>query len=133
MSAILRRILFFMASATALATAAGVVVVALAYTLYALVKPEVGPAGAAASVAGAAAILIGLLGFAIGLAARPPKRKKRPSNEPESVVERIADFVRDKPVTAIAGAIAAGLLAVRNPKYLGSVIRSFMEGRETRR
>jgi hypothetical protein len=123
---------FFLASATALATAAGVIVVALAYTLYALVKPEVGPAGAAASVAGAAALLIGLLGLAMALAARPPKRKKKAS-EPESVVERIADFVRDKPVTAIAGAIAAGLLAVRNPKYLGSVIRSFVEGRETRR
>jgi hypothetical protein len=128
---ILRRILFFMASATALAVAAGVIVVALAYALFALVKPEIGPAGAAAVVAGAAALLIGLIGLALGMAARPPKRRK--GREPENVVERIADFVRDKPVTAIAAAIAAGLMAVRNPKYLGATIRAFMEGRDAPR
>jgi hypothetical protein len=36
-------------------------------------------------------------------------------------------------VTAIAAAVAAGLLAVRNPKYLGAMIRAFVEGRETPR
>ena len=34
-------------------------------------------------------------------------------------------------LTALAGAaaIGAGLLAVRNPKYLGEVLRSFLDGR----
>jgi hypothetical protein len=125
---IVRRILFFLAGATALAVSAGVIVVALAYALFALVKPYVGAAGGGAVVAGAAALLIGVIGLALTMAARPRKRKP---TEPQSVTQRITDFIKDKPVVAIVGAVAAGLMAVRNPRYLGSVIRSFVEGRET--
>jgi hypothetical protein len=125
---ILRRIILFLASATALATAAGVIVVALAYALYALVKPALGPAGGAAVVAGAAALLIGLLGLVMAMAARGPRRRR--NREPETIAERVADFVRDKPVTAIAASIVTGLMAVRNPKYLGAAFRAFVEGRE---
>jgi hypothetical protein len=127
---ILRRILFFLASATALAVSAGVVVVALAFALYALVKPYAGPAGASAVVAAAAAILIGLIGFVLGALATPRRRRGK---LPESVIDRVVEFVRDKPVTSIAAAIAAGLMAVRNPRYLGEVIRSFVEGRQAPR
>jgi hypothetical protein len=124
---ILRRILLALAGVTALAVSAGVIVVALAYALYALVKPEIGPAGGAAVVAGAAAILIGLIGIVLTRMARPPRRRRA---EPQSLVDRAVEFVRDKPVTSIAAAIAAGLVAVRNPKYLGAVMRAFVEGRE---
>src|SRR5690348_2635257 len=72
---ILRRILLALAGITALSVSAGVIVVALAYALYALVKPEIGPAGGAAVVAAAAAILIGLIGLMLTLMARPPKPK----------------------------------------------------------
>ena len=81
-------------------------------------------------VAGAAALLIrpSRPGHGHGAARGPRRRRNR---EPESIVERIADFVRDKPVTTIAAAIAAGLMAVRNPKYLGGqAFRAFVEGRE---
>jgi uncharacterized PurR-regulated membrane protein YhhQ (DUF165 family) len=110
----------------ALAVSAGVVVVALAYALFALVRPYLGSAGAAAIVALAAAILIALIGVMLSLMARPPKRKK--VEEPESFIDRVVEFVRARPVTAVAGALAAGLLAVRNPGYLGAVLRSFVEG-----
>jgi len=124
---ILRRILFFLASATALAVSAGVIVVALAFALYALVKPYLGASGGAAIVAAAAAVLIGGLGLAIGAAARPRRRHRRDADTP---LDRMVDFIRDKPVTSMAAAIAAGLMAVRNPGYLGAAIRSFIEGRE---
>lgn len=124
---IFRRLLLLLASLSALAVSAGVIVVALAYAVFALAKPYAGPAGAAGVVALAAALLIGLIGVALANAGRPPKRK---ADEPENIFDRIADFVRSKPVTAIAGAIAAGLLAVRNPKYLGALVRAFVEGRE---
>ena len=39
-------------------------------------------------------------------------------------------FFREKPVVAISAALGAGFLAVRNPRYLGEVIRSFVENRE---
>jgi len=125
---ILRRIILFLASAAALATAAGVIVVALAYALYALVKPSLGPAGGAAVVAGAAALLIGLLGLVMAMAARGPRRRR--NREPETIAERITDFVRDKPVTAIVASVVTGLMAVRNPKYLGAAFRAFVEGRD---
>jgi hypothetical protein len=41
------------------------------------------------------------------------------------------NFFRDKPVVAVGAALGAGFLAVRNPKYLGAAIRSFIEGHET--
>lgn len=121
------RILFYLASTTAFSVSAGVFVVALAFALYAAVKPYVGAAGGAAVVAGAAALLIALIGLILATAGRPPKRKP---SEPQSLVERVVEFVRDKPVVAIAGAVAAGLMAVSNPRYLGAVIRAFTEGVE---
>jgi hypothetical protein len=122
---ILRRILYFLAGATALSVSAGVIVVALAYALFALVKPAVGPAGASAVVAGAAAVLIGLIGLVLSLLARPPKKKP---GEPDSLVDRVVDFVSSKPFTSLAAALAAGILMVRNPRYLGMALSSFFEG-----
>jgi hypothetical protein len=127
---IFRRLLFILAGASALAVSAGVFVVALAYALFALVKPYVGAAGAAAVVAGSAALLIAIIGLVVGNLGRLPKRKP---GAPTSVVDLIVDFVRTKPVTAIGGALAAGIMAIRNPGYLGSVIRAFVEGREAPR
>ncbi len=124
---IFRRLLFLLAGATALAVSAGVFVIALAYGEFALVKPYVGSAGAAGIVAGSAALFIGLLGVSLAMAGRPPKPKP---GEPQNVVERVTDFIKRKPVTAIGGAIAAGILAIRNPAYLGAVVRAFVEGRD---
>jgi hypothetical protein len=121
---ILRRILFFLAGATALSVSAGVIVVALAYALFALVKPALGPAGASAVVAGAAAVLIGLIGLVLSLLARPPKKKP---GEPDSIVDRVVDFVSSKPFTSLAAALAAGVLMVRNPRYLGMALNSFFD------
>jgi hypothetical protein len=127
---ILRRILYFLAGATALSVSAGVIVVALAYALFALVKPAVGPAGASAVVAGAAAVLIGLIGLALSLMARPPKKKQ---GEPDSFVDRVVEFVTSKPVTSLGAAIAAGILMVRNPRYLGMALSSFFEPKDPKK
>jgi uncharacterized membrane protein YdfJ with MMPL/SSD domain len=126
---IFRRLLFLLAGATALAVSAGIVVVALAFALYALATPYVGRAGAAAIVAVAAALLIGLVGFILSRQGRPPPRK---AGESDTVTDRVMDFVKARPVTAIVGAVAAGVLAVRNPGYLGSLLRAFLEDREPR-
>ncbi|MBV9993653.1 MAG: hypothetical protein JO127_00440 [Caulobacteraceae bacterium] len=122
----LRRLLLVLASITALAVSAGVIVVALAFALYAGVKPYVGQAGGAAVVAAAAALLIAVLGLVVGAAAKPKRRK----SEPEGLIERVTEFVREKPILSAAGALAAGLLAITNPRYLGAMARSFVEGRE---
>src|SRR5579859_463337 len=114
-----------MAAAT-LSAAAAVVVVALAFALYALAEPHLGRAGAAATVALVAAILTGLAGMIVALAARN-KRSRAASLLSGGVLERAIAFVRQKPIVAAAAAIGAGLMAARNPKYLGEALRAFLD------
>jgi hypothetical protein len=57
------------------------------------------------------------------------RRRKTPAAAPRSFLERGLDLVREKPVVAVSAALAAGFLAIRNPKYLGAAIRAFVEGR----
>jgi hypothetical protein len=126
----LRRALLGLVAAAALATSASVLVVALAFALYAVCEPLIGRAGAASAVAGAAALLIGLLGLMIGMAARAKsaRRSKLAANTVGGLIERVIDFAREKPLVAVSAAIGAGFMAVRNPTYLGSAIRAFLEG-----
>ena len=125
---IFRRVLFAMAGATALAVAAGVIVIALAFALHAALTPLIGAAWADCCVALAAAILIGVLGTLLAMLGRRPKP---PPVQSGGVAERALDFVKSRPVTSLAGAVAAGVLAVRTPGYLGAVVRAFVEGRDT--
>lgn len=125
---ILGRVGVALAAAAILATSAAIFVVALAFALYALVRPSLGPAGAAAVVAGSAALLVLLLGVMVALI---PKSRPRVRARGKDPAERAINFFRDTPVTAIAAAIATGVLAIRNPKYLGAAVRSFLSGDET--
>ena len=125
---IFRRVLLAVIAISMFAAGAAVAVVALAFALYALAEPKFGAAGASAIVAATTAALMGLGGLALALAARP---KKRPAPPPaaEGALERALAFIRQKPVLAGAAAVGAGLLAIRNPKYLGETLRAFLEGR----
>ena len=123
---VIGRVAVLLAAAAVLATSASIFVVALAFALFALVRPYVGPAGAGAIVAGAAALLVLLGGVALALSARVKTAKlAERSKDPAA---RVMNFVREKPVTTIAAAIGAGFLAIRNPKYLGAVLSSFLDG-----
>ncbi len=124
-----RRILLALVAAAAFAASAAVCVVALAFALYAGVEPYLGRAGASGVVAGTAALFILFLALMLSGAARArPKPKTGKGATAENLVERAMDFIRDKPVVAIAAAIGVGILAVRNPQYFGAAIRAFVEG-----
>lgn len=125
---ILRRVILALAGAAVLAASAAVCVVALAFALYAWVEPTLGRAGAAGVVAGATAFLVAIAAAALLIASRG-KRRKVALVPNRTALDRSLDFVRDQPVLAIIGAVGAGLLAVRNPEYLGSAVRAFFEGR----
>jgi hypothetical protein len=124
---IFRRILLELVAATMFSAAAGVIVVALAFALYALMEPYLGKAGAAATVALATAILTGLAGMIMAMVGRN-KRSRLASSLSGGVLERVIAFVRQKPIVAASAAIGAGLMATRNPKYLGEALRAFLEG-----
>ena len=108
-----------MAAAGAFIAAGGAIVVAIAFALYALAEPWVGPAGAAASVAGAAAVMLLLTGFA---AAGVFKIRREPN-----LAERVAGMIRDKPLSAIAAAAVAGFFAMRNPQVLAELLKILLD------
>lgn len=109
---IVRKLVFGLAAAFAIAAAAGVAVVAAAFALFALLRDALGPSGAAAVVVGVAALLIALLGLALALMARPP----RPKPEDASVAARAMDFAKEKPLIALGALAIGGFLLARNPK-----------------
>lgn len=94
--------------------------------LYALMLGVLSPAGAAATVAGAAALLLVIVALALTIKLGTFKR------EP-TLGEKAAAFVREKPVTAAAAALAAGIFAVRNPKTLMAVVLAMLEPKSGRR
>jgi hypothetical protein len=124
---IFRRIVLALMAAATFAAATAVMVVALAFALYALIEPSLGKAGAAGSVAAAAAALIGLVGLLMSLAVRA-RRPKPPAPFSGGPLERVIAFVKEKPIVAASAALGAGLMAARNPKYLGEAIRAFFDG-----
>ena len=124
---IFRRVLLALMAAATFAAASAVIVVALAFALYAFVEPYLGRAGAAATVALVTAILIGFAGLIMALAGRRKRPKANPAL-PGGFLERALAVVREKPIVAASAAIGAGLMASRNPKYLGEAIRAFLDG-----
>lgn len=129
---LIRRFALGVTAIAVLATSAGVAVVALAFTLYALVRPYVGPAGAGAMVCAAAAIMLLIAGVTLAIAARP-RRAAMVKSEAGDPGRRILGLMREKPVTTIAAALGVGLMAVRNPGYIGAALRSFLEGEPARK
>jgi hypothetical protein len=123
---IFRRVLLALMAAVTFSVAAGVIVVALAFALYALAEPRLGRAGAAATVALTTGVLIGLAGVTMAVAGRA-RRPKTSAFGSGGVLERAIAFVRQKPIVAASAAIGAGLMAVRNPKYLGEALRAFLD------
>ncbi len=124
---ILQRVLMAIAAAAALAAAAVIAMVALAYAVYGFLLPHFGSANASAGVAALFAFLIGFGGFMAARGAVPAHRRTRGDDEPLTLVDRLMDLARDKPIAAIAVALAVGVLLVRSPKSLAAVVRTVLE------
>lgn len=126
MGGLLKRGISFAAGLGLVLGAAGTLVVALCFAIYAALRDTLTPAGASAVVVLAAAILIGV-GALVLLSAAKGKSKphdKHPAHtdSPQGLVDRAFDLARDKPLIAAGAAVAAGLLALRNPTLIGAVV-----------
>ncbi len=106
----------------ALATGTAVAVTALAFALYAALAPGLGEAGAAAMVAVVLIVVILLIAVLAALAGKPRRRK-----DDDGLIERIMEIARDKPMLAVGAAVAAGILAIRNPALVATVVAAFMD------
>jgi hypothetical protein len=129
---ILKKAIFYAAGVAALAAAASVCVVALAFALHAAVAPYVGPAWASAIVALAAAALIGVLAAVLFSAGKGPK-KSRKGHEPRDLTARLFELARDKPWIAAGAVAAAAAVVLKNPKITAAVLSAVMAGRASKK
>jgi hypothetical protein len=123
---ILRRLILLAIVLAGLAVSAGVVVVGLTYAAYALLEPRLGAAGASAVMVGVVAVILGGAAGALFVLSRPKKVVVAPRPSPVAgIVETLSDVVRERPIVVLLAAIGAGVLAIRNPRYLASALRAF--------
>lgn len=128
---IFRRLSLALAAAACLATAASIVVVALAFALYAVLREPFGPAAAAGGVALAAALFMLIFGVVLAQAARVGAGRRsrgRGGLDSARLVDAVEDLVRDRPIAAAALAAAAGWLFTRAPG-LASALGEIISGR----
>jgi uncharacterized PurR-regulated membrane protein YhhQ (DUF165 family) len=123
--AVLRRILFGLIGAAILAVAAGVMVVAAAFALYALVREPLGRAGAAGVVVLAAAVLMALVGLTFALLARGPKRPA--AADDQDLLQRLIAMAKERPIVSTGALIAFVTLAIRNPALIAIVVKAFLD------
>jgi hypothetical protein len=118
-----------MAAAAAVMAAAFVLVIALAFALYAAMRDVAGmsPEAAAAVVALVAALLITIPALILAIKLATRRRRER------TLVERVKGFVAERPLAAAAAALAAGVFAVRSPKAMVDVLLAVLEPRGGRR
>jgi len=121
---IVTRLLMGFVAIAAISASVVVAVFAAAFAVFALVQPYVGSAGGGAVVAA----IFALIALIVGLIAMPRRRRRRVEG-PSGVAEDLMDLVRDKPLASAGVALAAGIMAMRNPRVIGEVIRAFRSER----
>jgi len=124
--AVLRRILFGLIGASILAVASGVLVVAAAFALYALVRGPLGAAGAAGVVALAAAVLMALVGMTFALLAGAPRRAAK-SEDDQDLLQRLIALAKERPIITTGALIGFVTLAIRNPALIAIVVKAFLD------
>jgi hypothetical protein len=109
------------AAAGATLAAAGVLIVALAYAEFAFARTWLTQAGAAAAVAGTVALIFVIAALVLGIKANWKPKKPEPT-----LGEQAADFIKRKPIAAVALALGGGFLALRNPSLVTAVVVGFL-------
>ena len=113
----------------AFAAMTAIAVGAAAFSLYLVLAPGVGEAGAAAIVAGAFALVV-----AIGIVIIVSKTSHH-KHEPDAhgggmdfgLVERLIDMAKERPILSIGAALAAGVIAFRNPALVATIVAAFVD------
>lgn len=132
---IVRKVTTTLAAISAIAAAAGVAVIAAAFALYALLRDYLGPSGSAAVVAAIAALGAALAGLILFAGSRGGPRRGAAGRRDDGLTSRAFDMARDKPMiaagVAAAAAVAAIVIAVKNPKVVTAALTAFLAGRAT--
>lgn len=122
----IKRILFGVATLSAMVAAILAAVAAAAFALYAGLATALPPAAAAAVTALAFAILAGLVALFFEYRTGGTRRTRE---EPPSLIERLTGVARERPLLTAGGAIAAGLIALKNPQVVASIVSAVLAAR----
>jgi hypothetical protein len=114
-----------------MAAAVGIVIVAAAFAVFSLLQAYLGPSGAAAIIAAVIAVLLAAAALLVLSRADVAGGMRRGAAPAAGVgmQERIIYLIQDRPLLAAGAAVAAGLIAWRNPRLIGSVMSLFSFGR----
>lgn len=118
---IFKKLLGLVAAAAAIATAAVLCVVTLAFALFAALSPVIGAAWAYASVAAAALLVV-----AVALLATHRHKEKTPEHGDPDMVGQLFELARKRPLIAAAAAAAAGAVLLRNPGVLTGILAAYL-------
>ena len=136
---ILRRALATLFVVAALTACLGSMTVAIGYALFALLRPVLGEAGAAAGVALIVAAMFGAAALVGALVLKPPSRPRSPPAATAarpgspSVLPQLLTLIRDRPIVAVAAGLVTAVVAARDPEYMGAALRGFINGRPPKR
>jgi len=125
-----KTVLQTLTTAVVVAVSACVSLVAAAFGLFVLLRSLWGEAIACAIVAGVFALVALVVAF---VASRPAPVEKRPNPAPSEtspILATLMALVRDKPLISAAVAAAAGIIAIRNPQMISSLIAAFLQDSE---
>lgn len=121
---ILQRLFALAAAVAAIAAAVVVCVVAAAFALYALARLWLTPAGAGAVVAAAFAAVAAGVAWAAARKLPPPEA---PADD-VSLVTRLVEMAKARPLVAAGAAAAIVTVLVRNPAVLSAIVSAVMAG-----
>jgi hypothetical protein len=124
---IVGRTLAAVTAVVALATATTVAVVAAALALFFALEPTIGRAGAAAILAGGFALLVSVAVLIVASRGQHPPKHDQQGQPDFSFVERMIEIAKDKPILAAAGAVAAGLIVIRNPALVATIVTTILQ------
>jgi uncharacterized membrane protein len=124
----LRRILNLAAALAAVFAAAAVCVVAAAFSLYAVTRAYIGPAGGAAAVAVAFAIVALIVAW---LATRKvtPRTHRGARADDASLIDRLIVMAKERPLVALGAAAAAAFVLLRNPTVVTAIVSAVVAGK----
>ena len=120
-----------LAGVIALATlcaAVTVAVIAASLALFWALVPSLGEAGSAAIVAGLFALVVAVV--LVIVVSNTGKHHHQPHQEQHAdfdIVGKVFEMAREKPLWAAGAAVAAGLLAIRNPALVATIVAAFMD------
>jgi hypothetical protein len=115
-----------------LCAAVTVAVIAAALALFWALVPTLGEAGAAAIVAGLFALIVAIVVVVVVLTTGRSHHHHHGGHHEEphaefDIIGKVFEMAREKPLWAAGAAVAAGLLAIRNPALVATIVAAFMD------